>query len=202
MKTLKLYAFLGTVAAVIIFSGCTKDDDQELSFYNASSKQPSENLSGQELQGLIYIVEIQKLQRDIYMALDERNINPIFNELYLADAKSLDEISATIEAYGQENPVLDRNVGDFRRTEVQALYDEFTYTVNNNLIEMLTFAVRMEEGTVDDISEFMEQVDGNEDIRQLYTDLLTGSYIQLNALNDEIKKTRTGIMPMPEADKN
>lgn len=201
MKTLKLYAFLGTVAAALILSGCSKNDDLDQSFYNASSKHPSESLTGQELQGLLYMAEKQKLHRDVYMAMDERTAIPLFNELYLGDAKNFDLISATIEAYGQENPVLNRGVGDFRRAEVQALYDEFINTVNNDLIEMLTFAVRMEEGTLEDIRNFMEQVDGNPDIRQLYTELLTGSYAQLDALDAEMKRHGTASQLMLVADK-
>ena len=200
MKTLKLYAFLGTVVAAMIFAGCSKNDDLDQSFYDASSKHPSESLSGQELQGLLYMAEKQKLHRDVYMAMDERTANPIFNELYLSAAKNMDLITATIENFGQVCPVSKKGVGDFIHAEVQNVYDEFTNSVNDNLIDLLSFALRMEERTVEDIQDFLEQEEGNADIRQLYTELLTDSYSHLDVLNKEIKRIRKGIVQIPVVD--
>lgn len=195
MKTLKLYAFLGTVIAAMIFSGCSKDDDLDQSFYDASSKQSSESLTGQELEGLLYMAEKQKLQRDIYMGMYEKTLNPVFNELYLTDRNNFELVSETIEFYGQKNPVLNKGVGDFKRSEIQAVYDEFNSTVYTDLIEMLDFAIKMEHGTASEVRSFMSEVNGNENISRMYTELLSDLYKQLDILNSELKESTTGIQP-------
>lgn len=192
MKTLKLYAFLGTVIAAMILSGCSKEDDLDQSFYDASSKQSSESLTGQELEGLLYMAEKQKLQRDVYAGMYERTYSPIFNELYLADRNNFELVSGIIESYGQKNPVLNKGVGDFKRVEIQAIYDEFNSTTFSNQIELLNFAVKMEHGTATEIRAFMSEVNGNEDISQLYTELLSGLYDQLDVLNSELKELSEG----------
>ncbi len=202
MKTLKLYAFLGTVIAAMIFSGCSKNDDLDQSFYDASSKQSSESLTAAELDGLLFMAEKQKLQRDVYMGMYERNPAPIFNELYLADRKNLEMVSEIIEAYGQKNPALNKGIGDFKRAEIQAIYDEFITSVDNDLIEMLTFALEMENGTAAEIRSFMSEVDGNPDISQLYSELLYGSDTQLDALDEKLKEYTIGIQPLPITGEN
>jgi len=200
MKTLKLYAFLGTVVAALLLSSCSKDEDLDQSFQNTSSKHSSEILSSQELKGLIFMAEKQKLHRDIYSAIANKTVNPLFNELSLSEAKNMDLITATIEDFGQVSPVSKKGVGDFIQAEVQDVYDEFINSVNDNVIDQLSFALRMEERAVADIQDLLEQGEGSEDIRQLYTELLTDSYSHLDVLNKEIKRIRKGIVQIPVVD--
>lgn len=197
MKTLKMYAFLGTVIAALIFSDCSKDDDLDQSFYNSSSKQSSENLTGDELEGLLYMAEKQKLQRDVYLGMYERALNPIFNELYQTDGNNFEMVSETIEFYGQKNPVLNKAVGEFKRQEIQAIYDEFKSTAFNDVIDMLDFSIKMEESTALEIRSYMTIVKGNADLSQMYTELLACSYEQIAVLDNELNWNRfdTALLP-------
>ena len=98
---------MGTVIAAMIFSGCSKDDDLDQSFYDASSKQSSESLTGQELEGLLYMAEKQKLQRDVYMGMYERTLNPVFNELYLTDRNNLHHGIGFVYLFGNNSSFRD-----------------------------------------------------------------------------------------------
>ncbi len=183
MKTLKFYAFLGTIVAALILSGCSKENDLDQPNYGSSS----ENLSGQELEGLTLLVEKHKLHKDVYFTLFEKTNNPLFDNLYHSDAQLFDLLSNKIADYGQINPVGKMGVGEFRSLEIQNLYDEFLKTFETGMIQTLTFAIEMEEGTSEDIQNCLAQIEGNGDIALLYTDLLTESISQLDALVSELK---------------
>jgi hypothetical protein len=143
------------------------------------------------------MVEKQKLQRDIYLKMYERSNNEVFHNLYLADGHSFEMVSETIEFYGQRNPVQNKGIGDFKRAEIQAIYDEFESTAFADLTDMLDFSLRMEEGSTSEIRSYMSVVNGNADLSQLYTELLSVSYEQIAVLDNELNWNRfeTALLP-------
>ena len=184
MKTLKFYALLGLTVAAIILSSCSKENDLDQPNYGSSS----ENLSGQELEGLTLLVEKHKLHMDVYFTIFEKTNNPVFEKLYQSDAQLYNMLSDKIEDYSQINPVGKMGVGEFRQAEIQNLYSEFLATFDKGMVETLTFAIEMEEVTSEEIQYHLDLIEGNGDIVLLYTDLLTRSMSQMDALLSEFKK--------------
>ena len=145
MKTLKFYALLGIAVAAIILSGCSKENDLDQPNYGSSSENSSQVLSDQELEGLMMLVEKQKLHRDVYFSISEKMDNSMFNELYLTDEKFLDLLSAKLDDYNQINPIMKNGVGVFINPEIQNLYDEFIKTFEIDMIRTLTLAIHVKQ---------------------------------------------------------
>lgn len=186
MKTIKLNTALSILIAVIILSSCSKSDDPDKSFNNSSSLNSSENLSGQELEGLVFLAEKQKLHRDFYLTTFVNTENKLIEKLYISDRQSLDLISAMLEKYGEEKSILNLDVGTFRLYEIQMEYDVSIQSNEKGIDQILTTAIQLEKSMMNDIRMYMDQVDGNDDIVLMYNNLLTELYNQLELLEANI----------------
>lgn len=186
MKTLKLNTVMSMLIAAIILTSCSKSDDLDQSYFNDDSKNLSENLSGQELEGLVFLTEKQKLHRDFYLTTFDNTKNKLFEQLYLSDQQSMDLISAVLAKYGEEKSILNLGVGDFILADIQHEYDESIQSNAKGLDQILATAIQMEKNMSNDIQMYMDQVVGNDDIILLYNDLLTELYRQLEILEAKI----------------
>ena len=186
MKTLKLNTVMSMLIVATIWTSCSKSDDLDQSFFNDDSKNSSENLSGQELQGLVFLAEKQKLHRDFYLTTFDITKNKLFEQLYLSDQQSMDLISAMLEKYGEEKLILNLSTGDFILADIQHEYDVSIQSNEKGLDQTLATAIQLEKNMSNDIQMYLDQVVGNDDIVLLYNDMLTELYSQLEILEAKI----------------
>jgi hypothetical protein len=71
---------------------------------------------------LKYMVEEEKLARDVYTVLAKSSAYPKFRNIANAEQFHLDQMSIVLENYGLWNPTLKRKPGVFFNTELSALY--------------------------------------------------------------------------------
>lgn len=182
MKTLKFYAFIGTVLAAFILLGCAKEDDL------TQTDSTQQNLSGQELDGLISLVEKQKLHRDVYLTLFNATNKPLFNELYQTDENMYMLLTDQIEDYGFKNPVLYFGIGEFRNPDIQNVYDDFQTAISSGIYQALEFAILMEESNAEEVNQYLGCIEDCQEIFCLCTDLLKVSYDQIEILESEMEE--------------
>ena len=186
MKTIKFNTFLGLILATVILTSCSKSDDLDQSFYDADSKSSSKNLSSQELQGLIFLADKQKLHRDFYLTSFDNTDNELFKQLYLSDQHSMDLISTVLEKYGEEKTILNLGVGDYILADTQHEYDQSIQSNIKGVDQIIATAIQLEKNMSNDIQMYMDKVVGNDDIVLLYNDLLTELYSKLTMLEAKI----------------
>jgi len=197
MKTLKMYALMGTVIAAIFLVSCSKDEADD-TFYSAPANVVSNDFSDQEKAGLILLVEKEKLHRDVYMAMANNCQLPLVGELCSCDENYMNLLSIKIDKYGLTNPLVGKEAGEYHDTNVQAVYDDFIENCGTGQYSMMQFAKLMEENDLDIIYEQLEIIEGNTDVMQLYVGLKDASVKQLNSIKDELElHANNGI---PEAD--
>lgn len=180
MKTLKFYALIGTLALAMVFVSCSKEEDTPI--YSASNG-TSKQLSNIEKEGLLSLVEVQKLHRDVYTAIAAETEQEFFSALAEEDARLMEMLAIKIDKYGLENPLVDNGAGEYADVAIQNQYNNFMRTASFGVGEMISYAISMEQDLIEAVEQHKAAVNGNTDIVQLYEDILVDSYEQISALD-------------------
>ncbi len=94
MKFLKFIS-VAFVALLLTSSGCeTETIDPD----------PLIEIADNDIDGLKFMREEEKLARDVYISLFEMYDNQVFNNISNAEQKHMDNMLALLESYGIEDP--------------------------------------------------------------------------------------------------
>ncbi|AIF70096.1 hypothetical protein PAP_08575 [Palaeococcus pacificus DY20341] len=169
---------LGSVAAMPWWAetwdkGQAVEDRPYIGIYETSS------LSQEEIDGLLYMREEEKLARDVYLTLYEMYGLPVFQNIAQSEQTHTDAILSLIEKYNLTDPAVDE-VGVFTNPELQELYDQLIVQGSQSLEDALKVGALIEEVDIKDLEEWIAKTD-NADIIQVYESLISGSESHLRA---------------------
>ncbi|AHF80669.1 DUF2202 domain-containing protein [Thermococcus paralvinellae] len=142
---------------------------------------PVEELTQEEIDGILWMREEEKLARDVYLTLYEKWGLPIFyNIATRSEQTHMDMVLALIEKYNLTDPVGDNGIGEFTNPEIQALYDKLVAEGSKSVKDALKVGALIEEVDIKDLEEWLAKSD-NEDIKFVYENLMMGSRNHLRA---------------------
>ena len=170
----------------------------ELSALNAAPETPENgSISSAEEAGLLFMREEEKLARDVYLTLYDTWNQQVFQNISRSEQAHTDAVLALLEQYGISDPVGDNPVGVFVDEALQALHDKLVNQGSASLIDALLVGAAIEEIDIIDIEKRKEDVIGNDDIIEVYDNiLLKGSRNHLRAF---VKNLETqGITYQPQ----
>jgi len=149
---------------------------------------PMEALSDAEAEGLKYMLEEEKLARDVYRTLYETYPLNVFNNIPQSEEKHIEAVRTLAERYdlayeGANND----NIGVFLNPEIQALYDDLVAQGLASELAALQVGATIEDLDIYDLNEFLTEVD-NQDIRQVFEYLIMGSENHLRAFNRQLER--------------
>ncbi len=133
-------------------------------------------LTGEEIDGLLYMIEEEKLARDEYLMLDGQWDLRVFQNISRAEQTHMDAVASVLTLYNLDIPVSENVIGDFTNPELQTLYDELFATGSQSIADALRVGIAIEEIDILDLKEYVDDTD-EAGIRQLYTNLLQGPAI-------------------------
>jgi hypothetical protein len=137
--------------------------------------------TSQELQSrLKYMVEEEKLARDVYTVLAKSSAYPKFRNIANAEQFHLDQMSIVLENYGLWNPTLKRKPGVFFNTELSALYKTLITKGQLSALDAIQVGIIIEEKDIADLTT-MEALITQEDIQFVVNYLKAGSQNHLAA---------------------
>lgn len=197
MKTLKSFALAGTLIAAILLVSCTKEDAKYFPMNSSSTNGSSIELNDLGKAGLLLLVEKEKLHRDVYLTMSEKCQLPFVSEFCNCDEKFMNLLVVKIEKYGLDNPIENLGVGEFKSSGIQAVYNQFTEDCELGETKMLNFVKQMEESILDDIRDNQENVAGNANFIQMYSQLYSASQNQLDLINNELGVHLNFVEPDP-----
>ena len=144
---------------------------------------PSDDLSTEEMDGLIFMREEEKLAHDVYVALYAEWGEQVFDNISQSEQTHTDAVLALLEKYEIPDPVGDNAEGVFVNTDLQTLYDELVAEGSppNALTNALVVGALIEEIDIIDIQKLVDELDGNPDIAIVYENLMKGSRNHLRA---------------------
>lgn len=143
-------------------------------------------LTEDEIAGILYMREEEKLAHDVYVQLYETFNHTIFLNISLSEKQHMDAMLRLIEYYNLEDPAKDNGLGEFLNDDLQDLYDILMKQAVD-LKSALGVGVVIEETDIVDISEYLEETDVK-NLNLVYEHLLNGSYNHLDAFNKVLEK--------------
>ncbi|NYT00852.1 MAG: DUF2202 domain-containing protein [Methanocellales archaeon] len=130
-------------------------------------------LTTTEIEGILLIREEEKMARDLYLDLYDKEKLTIFLKVANSEQNHMDSIKILIDRYSLQDPVQEER-GLFTNQTIQALYDQQTEIGKRSLEDALGAGATVEEVSILHLEEHIGHTD-REDIIVAYEGLLTGS---------------------------
>lgn len=134
-----------------------------------------ENVTAEELEGLTFMVEEEKLARDVYITLYAKWGQKVFNNISNSEQKHMDAVHALLDLYEQEIPSTLFTVGAFENEDLQTLYNDLVNQGSASLVEALKVGALIEEVDIVDLVALQSEVVKEEAIAYVYDNLIKGS---------------------------
>lgn len=194
---------LGGAALAPVLTACGGGDEVASSAMTpvregaASQPVTAGDLSADEIAGLLFMREEEKLAHDVYMALDARWGALVFTNIVPSEAQHTEAVRQLILAHGLPDPAATTPPGVFMNSDLQRLYDTLVAMGQPSLIDALKVGCLIEEKDIIDIEDKKQQVLDEPDIVRVYDNLLCGSRNHLRAFNQALV-TAGGVYDQPQ----
>ena len=147
-------------------------------------------LSPEEVAGLKYMREEEKLARDIYRTMADEWGLIVFTNIARSEDKHMLAVKHLLDKYELEDPVTDDSTAitgeDFTNDKLGDLFDEFKLRGLSSMMEALRVGGEIEEIDLQDLLFEIDQSD-HDDITKTYEHLLCGAFIHLRAFVRQIE---------------
>jgi len=147
---------------------------REAESLNQGTYRQDEELSAEEIEGILYMREEEKLARDVYLTLYEQWGLSIFQNIANSEQTHMDAIKTLIDRYGLDDPAAGNVVGESTDPTLRSLYADLVAMGSQSLNDALRVGATIEEIDILDLEEYLAQTDAG-DIQRVYESLMKGS---------------------------
>ena len=158
----------------------------------ALAGEPSGELTRAEVDGLLFMIEEEKLAADVYSALDEKWDMRVFENIGRAELTHQAAVKRLLDRYSLPDPRMGE--GEFANETLQDLYNDLLAQGSVSVRDALMAGAAIEEIDILDLEEYMAQTD-KEDILLVYANLLRGSENHLRAFVNNLERQRVEYTP-------
>lgn len=152
--------------------GNTSFDKENLNL--ALNNITTEELSDVEIEGILFMLEEEKLAHDVYAYLyDKWGLN-IFTNISSSEATHVAAVNNLVDRYNISIPESLDSLGVFENDDLQKLYDTLIAQGSGSLVAALKVGAAIEEIDILDLEKYIAQTD-KEDIKLVYDNLMKGS---------------------------
>lgn len=162
----------------------------------AATTSQNSALSQDEIDGLLFMREEEKLAMDVYNFLYQKWGIPIFQNITESELTHTNSVKVLLDTYGIADPAVNTAAGKFADPALQALYDQLITKGSASLAEALKVGAAIEEIDIRDLKVEIA-LTANADIQRVYDNLLWGSYNHLRAFVTNLKN-QTGETYTPQ----
>lgn len=140
---------------------------------------PTNDLTDEEIDGLKYMREEEKLAHDLYSELGSEFGYRVFENIAASEQTHTDAVALLLEKYNIPDPVTGEP-GSFSNSDLQSLYDSLLETGMQSAEAALKVGAEVEEVDIVDIQERADATDEGA-ITLVYDNLILGSRNHLRA---------------------
>ncbi len=190
MKIIKnpILRFLGMLLATfVLITACTDDENGVL----VTDLDTSE-LSPEDKNALLFMLEEEKLARDTYEFLDNLYGINQFENIKLSEQSHIDAVVALLDLYKIDYTILP--YGEFDNMEIQDLYDQFVEKGQIDAINALKVGATIEDLDIVDLDEFIDAT-SNTSIISVFESLQCGSRNHLRSFVGAIENSNETYDP-------
>jgi len=166
-------------------------DAVEVSYLQDSSVDVEPNLAflgepgEEEIGGLTFMREEEKLARDVYLFMYNNWGLAIFQNIANSEQSHMDAVLRLLNTYGIEDPAAAKAPGEFTNNDLQNLYNQLVTQGSQSLSDALKVGAAIEEIDILDLEERLEKTH-NPDIVMVYENLMRGSYNHLRSFTSTL----------------
>ena|GEM_PF-1446766 len=131
-------------------------------------------LSAEEVDGLLWMREEEKLAHDVYVTLYEKWNLPIFQNISQSELTHTDAVKSLLDRYSLADPAVGNAVGVFVNPTLQGLYDQLVTQGGQSLADALVVGATIEDLDIVDLQTRLAQTE-KADIQLVYRNLMKGS---------------------------
>ena len=135
-----IYSLIGSSLLLTSFPGWTQQ----------------ENLTEREVKDLLYLLEEEKMARDVYTSFNEAYGMQVFEHIAQSEQRHMDKVRSLIESYNI-NYVLSDAAGVFQNEAIQNLYDSLVAKGKLSAREALQVGRLIEETNITDLGNAIVQ---------------------------------------------
>jgi hypothetical protein len=140
-----------------------------------------------EREGLVYMRQAEKLERDVYMNLSDYWDSPLLNSIADGEQNHMDSILGLLNKYGIADPIAGLEPGEFQDPMLFQLYQTQVTQGVVSYIYALNVGAETEELSIGDLMFRMAQTNKN-DIKNVYNNLRLASANHLRAFVAELAR--------------
>ncbi len=153
---------------------------------------PVADLTDEEIAGLLWMREEEKLAHDVYVTLYDLWGLQIFSNISEAETRHTTAVQQLLDRYDLDDPAAGNPVGTFTDPAIQALYDELVARGSVSIVDALTVGATIEDL---DIVDLQERATGTPDIAMVYANLERGSRNHLRAFVRTLERYDASYSP-------
>ena len=144
-------------------------------------------LTAAEEYWLMYMREVEKLARDVYLAQYDNWGSWVFSNISVSEQRHMNAIKNLLDRYGVTDPVGSNGEGVFSNPDIQNLYTDLIFQASFSLVNALEVGVLIEETDIDDLNAALKSTK-RRDIKKVYNNLLQASFNHLDAFNTNLAR--------------
>ena len=129
---------------------------------------------------LIFMVEEEKLAREVYTTLYAKTGLRQFANISKAEQTHMDLVKGLLKTYGIKDPTIGKAVGKFNSVALTALYKKLIADGSLSLVAALNAGIAVEEKDIADIKMILK-TKLPDDVKYVMDRLIAGSYNHLAA---------------------
>lgn len=180
MKSYALF-FVSVFAFALLSTWCARLISNGDVVQPSVVSQETTTLTSQQRDALVFIVQEEKLARDVYLTLyNKRGSNKFYNILN-AEENHWAQVATLLDAYGIDNPNIGKGIGEFQDTTLATLYQDLVKQWSTSLADAMNVGILIEQKDIQDIADMMKLYSDYPDILQVLESLLAGSQRHLAA---------------------
>lgn len=184
MRTISWKNILLVMMAVVMATAVLVPSAQAVNVLELEKEELSEN----EIDGLLLMREEEKLARDVYLALgDMWQLKPFIN-IAKSEQKHMNEVGSLISKYELQDPVKEDTRGVFTSPEMQKLYDDLLEEGKKSKLDAFMVGAMIEDLDIADLESLLKETD-NADIRIVYLNLVKGSRNHMRTFNMQVERS-------------
>lgn len=144
-----------------------------------------QNLSKEEISGLVYMREEEKLAYDVYMTLYSKWNIPIFSNIASSEQTHTNAVKSLLSYYEIPDPVTSDTIGVFKDTNLKKLYETLTEQGLKSVEEALIVGATIEDLDIFDLQRYISETN-NPNIINVYENLMKGSRNHLRSFASQL----------------
>jgi hypothetical protein len=144
------------------------------------------DLSSQEIKDMKFMLEEEKVARDVYEYLDTKWDLRVFNNIKQSEQRHMDMIESLLNAYKISYQIYDER-GVFNNEQLQTLYNSLIKKGSASKQDALEVGKLIEVTDIEDLEKASRFTD-KEDVKDVYSKLIFASNNHLNAFNRNLSQ--------------